>query len=62
MAIACNQPLFALAKTIQWSQKDTSGKEKVVVMLGGLHVEQVAIKASGTWLAGSGWVEVLPLQ
>ncbi|KAL9961227.1 hypothetical protein ACROYT_G030132 [Oculina patagonica] len=28
-------------------------------MLGGLHIEQAALKAFGTWLAGSGWVEVL---
>jgi len=28
-------------------------------MLGGLHIEQAALKAIGTWLACSGWVEVL---
>ena len=30
-----------------------------MVMLGGLHIEQAVLKAIGTWLAGSGWVEVL---
>ena len=26
VVIACNQPLFALAKTIQWAQKDSAGR------------------------------------
>ena len=30
-----------------------------MVKLGGLHTENAALKAIGTWLAGSGWVEVL---
>ena len=30
-----------------------------MVKLGGLHTEKAALKAIGTWLAGSGWVEVL---
>ena len=59
MVIACDQPLFALAKTIQWLQNDSAGEDSLVVMLGGLHIEEVALKANGTWLAGSGWVEVL---
>lgn len=59
VVIACEQPLFALAKTIQWSHKDSAGEDKLVVMLGGLHIEQAALKAIGTWIAGSGWVDVL---
>ena len=30
-----------------------------MVKLGGLHIEKVALKAIGAWLAGIGWVEVL---
>ena len=30
-----------------------------MVKLGGLHTEKAALKATGTWLAGSRWVEVL---
>ena len=59
VATACDQPLFAPAKTIQWSQRDISREDEVVVMLGGLHIEQVVLEAIGTWLAGSRWVEVL---
>ncbi|KAL9954589.1 hypothetical protein ACROYT_G042151 [Oculina patagonica] len=59
VVIACDQPLFALAKTVEWAQKDRTWEDKLEVMLGGLHIEQAALKAFGTWLAGSGWVEVL---
>ena len=60
VVIACDQQLFALAKTIQCAQKDSAGEYNLVVMLGGLLIEQVALKAVGTWLTGSGWVaEVL---
>ena len=31
----------------------------MVLMLGGLRISQVALKAIGTWLAGSGSVDVL---
>jgi len=34
-------------------------EDNLVVKLGGLHTEKAALKAIGTWLAGSGWVEVL---
>ncbi len=40
-------------------QKDRTWEDKLVVMLGGLHIEQAAIKAFGTWFADSEWVEVL---
>ncbi|KAL9959425.1 hypothetical protein ACROYT_G032748 [Oculina patagonica] len=59
VVIACDQPLFALAKTVEWAQKDRTWEDKLEVMLGGLHIEQAALKAFGTSLAGSGWVEVL---
>ena len=54
-----DQPLFALAKTIQWARKDSAGEDNLVDMLAGLYIEKAALKAIGTWLAGSGWVEVL---
>lgn len=55
MVIACNQPLFALAKTIQLAWKDRTGDDKLVVMLGGLHIKQVALKAFWQWM---GWSSV----
>ena len=53
--IAFDQPLFALAKQIQWSLAGTHGEDHVIVMLGGLHIEMAALKALGKWLNGSGW-------
>ena len=37
-------------------------EDNLVVKLGGLHTENAALKAIGTWLAGSGWVEVHKLR
>ena len=34
-----DQPLFAIAKHIQWEKADFYGEEEYVVMMGGLHVE-----------------------
>ena len=33
--IAMDQPLFAIAKQIQWEKADLYGKDKYVVMMGG---------------------------
>ncbi|KAK3737069.1 hypothetical protein QZH41_013876, partial [Actinostola sp. cb2023] len=57
--IAFDQPLFALAKQIQWSLASTHGENHFVVMFGGLHIEMTAFKVLGKWLDGSGWTEVL---
>ena len=57
--IAFDQPLYTLAKEIQWMNPDTMGEEKLVVMLGGLHIELAALKAVGSWLVGSGWTDAV---
>ena len=57
--IAFDQPLFALAKDIQWRHPDTMGEDKLVIMLGGLHIELAVLKAVGSWLSGSGWTEAV---
>ena len=57
--IAFDQPLFALAKQIQWSFASTHGEDHFVLMLGGLHIEMTAYKALGKWMDDSGWTEVL---
>ena len=57
--IAFDQPLYALAKQIQWRYPDTMGEDKLVVMLGGLHRELAVLKAIGSWLLGSGWTEAV---
>ena len=57
--LAVDQPLFALAKQIQWKWPQKYGEDKLVVMFGGLHIEMAALKMLGNWLEGSGWVQAL---
>ena len=57
--VAVDQPLFALAKQIQWKVGGAYDESHVVVMLGGLHIEMAAFKALGKWALGSGWPEAL---
>lgn len=57
--IALDQPLFAIAKGIQWKWPEKYGEEKYVLLFGGLYVEMAALKTAGDWLSGSGWVEAL---
>ena len=53
--ITFDQPLFALAKQIQWKWPEKYGEDKVVLMFGGLHIKMAALKTLGDWLDGSGW-------
>ena len=48
--IASDQPIYGLAKEIQWRYPDTMGEDKLVVMLGGLLIELAVLKAIGSWL------------
>ena len=44
--IGLDQPLYAIAKKIQWHCAETYGKDRLVLMLGNLHIEMVG----GQWL------------
>ena len=57
--VTFDQPLYALAKQIQFKWPEKYGEDKLVVMFGGLHIEMAALKMLGHWLSGSGWVEAL---
>ena len=54
--LVCDQPIFAIAKEIQWTWPDTFGENLFVIMLEGLHIE---LKTLGPWLDASGWTEAL---
>ena len=54
-----DQPLYALAKQIQWKWPEKYGEDKFVVMFGGLHIQMAALKTIGDWLQGSGWAQAL---
>jgi len=48
--MACDQPLYALAKNIQWILPERYGENLTVVMFGGLHIEIAALRTIGDWL------------
>ena len=50
-----DQPLFALAKLVQWKWPDTHGESVHVVMFGGLHIEMALWNTLGDVLEASGW-------
>lgn len=53
--MACDCPIFAVAKQIQWSFPELLGEDKFLVMFGGLHLEKGMWTALGDLLEGSGW-------
>ena len=57
--ITFDQPLYTIAKQIQWTWLEIYGEEKFVIMLGGLHVEKAVLSTVGDWLNLSGWTNAL---
>ena len=53
--IAAHQPIYAVAKQIQWYWPEKYGEDKFVIMFGGLHIEMAALKSIGTLLQNSGF-------
>ena len=56
---AFDQPLFAIAKFVQWSWPLVHGEGKHVVMFGGLHIEMALWSVCGDLLEDSGWTTAL---
>ena len=56
--IIVDQPLFALAKAIQWKWPAEYGEHKFIVMFGGLHMEMAMWSTVGNLLDGSGWTTI----
>ena len=57
--ITLDQPLYAIARMIQWNWQAIYGEDHFILMLGGLHIEMAGLKVIGDWLEDSGWVEAL---
>ena len=57
--LTVDQPLYAIAKRIQWKWPDEYGQRQYVVLMGGLHIEMAMLKVIGDWLDGSGWTYVM---
>lgn len=47
--IAVDQPLYAVAKEIQWRWASHYGEDKFVAVFGGLHIEMAFLKVLGDW-------------
>ena len=56
---AFDQPLFAIAKFVQWSWPLVHGESNHVVMFGGLHIEMALWSVCGDLLEDSGWTTAL---
>ena len=57
--ITADQPLFVIAKQIQWEWPSIYGEDKFVVMFGGLHIEMACCRILGDILRDSGWMDAL---
>ena len=56
--ITADQPVYAVAKALQWKYPDLYGEDRIVMMMGGLHIEMAIQNIIGKWLAGSGWTDI----
>ena len=59
--LACDQPIYAIVKKIQWNFPTVYGERKLVIMCGGFHTELDVFKAFSfrSWIEDSGWTDVL---
>ena len=56
-----DQPLFAIAKQIQWLFPDEYGEDVFVVLLGGLHLEKASFSMLGQLIDNTGWKQVISI-
>ena len=57
--LAVDQPLFAIAKQLQWHADCPFTEDNYVIMMGGLHIEMASLKLIDEWLQNSGWATAL---
>ena len=57
--LVVDQPLYDIAKKMQWTFPEIFGEDKFVMLLGGLHIEMALWATMGDLLRGSGWPEAL---
>ena len=48
--LAADQPLFSLAKQIQWTCPATHGEDQFVIMFEGLHIKMAVLKVSHVYV------------
>ena len=57
--LGADQPLFAIAKQLQWALPDILGEEKLVLMIKALHIEDKMHQMIGKQLKDSGWSNII---
>ena len=57
--LGCDQPLCAIAKQLQWSHPEALGEDKLVLMLGALHIEGKMHGMISKLLKGCRWSDIL---
>lgn len=57
--ITGDQPVYAIAKQVQWLYPNQYGEDKILMMMGPLHIEMATINMIGDWLQSSGWVNII---
>lgn len=57
--LGADQPPYDLAKQLQWKFPVTLGEDKLVLMMGVMHIEDKAHLMTGKLLGSSGWTTVL---
>ena len=55
LSVSGDQPLFALMKKVQWKFPERLGEDRLVVMMGSLHLEMSMWGAIRKLLENSGW-------
>ena len=60
IAVGCSdQPLYALKKKIQWACPQQLSNQSYFAFMGGLHIEQAALKVHGELLQGTGLDDIV---
>lgn len=57
--IAMDQPLYTLAKVLQWNWPDMYGENHIFILFGQFHIELAFLKLIGQSLNGSGWSYII---
>ena len=57
--MAFDQPLYTLAKYVQWKYPQYYGEDQFMVMAGGMHIELAVWRGIGEYLSNSGWITAL---
>ena len=57
--VPMDQPLFTIAKNIQWTWPSVHEESKFVITFGGMHIESAALETVGNLLESSGWTGAL---